>query len=165
MAGFFFEDWNAFFFRATSMYRRRKNISQFFFFLSLFYPAIYYHRCITTDSDESNTPLRERTNRQRRKARKFLWTTISLLYMRYIYIYTDWYTWKKKTFLGETIFPLNLKNIRLNESLVAKKKKKKKRKKKIASYPLNNNNYDSEEKIKNLIYIPTCTSRYIKTGK
>lgn len=66
---------------------------------------------------------------------------------------------KKKTFLGETTPSfklLNLKNIRLNESLIARKK--------IASYPLNNN-YDSEEKIKNLIYIPTCTSRYIKTGK
>lgn len=123
-----------------------------FFFSSSFLsydllPSMYRH-----DSDGSRTPLRERTNRQRRKARKFLWTTISLPR------YTDWYSWKKTILRWNDISfkPLNLKNIRLNESLIARKK--------IASYPLNNN-YDSEEKIKNLIYIPTCTSRYIKTGK
>lgn len=123
-----------------------------FFFSSSFLsydllPSMYRH-----DSDGSRTPLRERTNRQRRKARKFLWTTISLPR------YTDWYSWKKTILRWNDISfkLLNLKNIRLNESLIARKK--------IASYPLNNN-YDSEEKIKNLIYIPTCTSRYIKTGK
>ena len=54
--------------------------------------------------------------------------------MRYIYIYIRiGILEKKKTFLGETIFPLNLKNIRLNESLVAKKKKKKKEKNRVVS--------------------------------
>ena len=57
-----------------------------FFFSSSFLsydllPSMYRH-----DSDGSRTPLRERTNRQRRKARKFLWTTISLPR------YTDWYS-------------------------------------------------------------------------
>lgn len=63
----------------------RENIS-IFFSLPLFYPTIYLPSMYRHDSDGSRTPLRERTNRQRRKARKFLWTTISLPR------YTDWYS-------------------------------------------------------------------------
>lgn len=140
-----------FFFRATSMYRRGKTFQFFFLFLFFILRSIY-HRCIaTTRTDLARRCVNERIDKGEKLVNfygpPFLFHGIRIG------------TVEKKTILrwNDISFkPLNLKNIRLNESLIARKK--------IASYPLNNN-YDSEEKIKNLIYIPTCTSRYIKTGK